>query len=128
MDSALIGGSLGVVGVLAGAVLALWWKAKATQARGQAQLLASKLADEEERHEETLVRCMRQADMFEQAKDVKDEVIRDLRIRNQQLRERSLENASHHDLLDLANRPPSMRLVHSNKVRHEVANENSDGA
>jgi len=117
----LIGGGLGLIGVLTGAVLALWWKSKFAKVEGQLSTLALKLKQEQKEHDETLKRAQEAAEKFEDGNQRKDELIEDLKGRLSRLREREVADADLDTLINLVNSLPQER-------GGEVANKDSSSS
>lgn len=101
---ALLGGSaIGVIGLLAGAVFALWWRSECEKYKGTAHLLKFKLDEETDEHERTLKAAQANAEEYTAAVGRKDELLKFYKERLDAAKERSVAGKSLSDLVRMAN-------------------------
>lgn len=103
MTAWLGGGALGVIGLLAGAVLALWWRSKVNKLEGENKLLALRLTAQGQELEDQIAAALRAEEAREDTEARNEIRIQQLKTQLEDVRRRSYSKLSTADLVALAN-------------------------
>lgn len=125
MNAILTGGAVGTIGVLGGAVLALWWRAKYAEAKGAAPLLLFRLQTEEREHNVSLIAATRMAESLEEELERRELIVTHYKDRLHALHARKLDTAQHAELLAIAN-GLRVDVPEAETSRGAMANEDGD--